>query len=197
MKIHPTPLKKAITIDLEPDLDDRGFFARSFCKKTLEEYGISFEVAQCNLSYSKAARTLRGMHYQKQPFCEDKIVSCVRGAVYDVIIDLNRNSPTFCHWFGVELSSENHNALYVPKGFAHGYQTLTDNATVYYMVSQYYTPACEAGVRWDDKVFGIDWIFKKDLIISFKDRNWKKFNPETDGVSSNEDGDHSCMQKPQ
>ena len=189
MKVCHTSLEKAMTIELEPITDNRGFFARSFCKKTLEGYGIFFDVVQCNIAFNKYARTLRGMHFQKPPFGEEKIVSCSNGAVYDVIIDLNKNSTTFCQWFGITLSAENQTSLYVPKGFAHGYQTLTDHASITYMVSQYYTPAYESGVRWNDSAFGIKWPFQEDAIISSKDSNWVEFNKGVDGILFHENGD--------
>ena len=189
MKISPTPLQKAATIQWEPIRDDRGFFARSFCKRTLEQSGIFFDTVQCNVAYNHHARTLRGMHFQRPPFSEKKIVSCIRGAVYDVIIDLNQTSATFGKWFGITLSAENQTSLYVPKGFAHGYQTLTEDAAISYMVSQYYTPDFESGVRWNDPAFGIQWPFEEQLLISAKDSNWEDFDPETDGILCKEDGD--------
>jgi len=182
MKICRISLQSAATIEWEPINDDRGFFARSFCKKTLEQEGIVFDVVQCNVAFNKYARTLRGMHYQSPPFGEEKIVSCSNGAVYDVIIDLNQNSTTFCQWFGITLSAENQTALYVPKGFAHGYQTLTENAQITYLASQYYAPAYESGVRWNDRAFGIQWPFQEDLLISSKDSNWGDFDRETGGI---------------
>ncbi len=184
MIITKTPLNRAVTIELEPIKDERGFFARSFCKKTLAEYGIRFDTVQCNLAFNNFARTLRGMHFQKPPFCEDKIISCISGAVYDVIIDLDRESATFGKWFGITLSAENRTSLYVPKGFAHGYLTLTENAGVTYMVSQYYTPSHESGVRWDDPAFGIEWPFRDHLLLSAKDRNWKDFDRDADGMEA-------------
>lgn len=189
MKICNTSLQKAVTIELDPIKDDRGFFARSFCKRTLAQHGIVFDVVQCNVAFNKCARTLRGMHFQFPPFGEEKIISCSNGAVYDVIIDLNKNSTTFCQWFGITLSAENQTSLYVPKGFAHGYQTLTDNTSITYMVSQYYAPAYESGIRWNDRTFGIQWPFHENLIISSKDSNWGDFNQETGGILFNEDGD--------
>ena len=182
MRICRTSLQKAVTIELEPIRDERGFFARSFCKRTLEQHGIVFDVVQCNVAFNKHVRTLRGMHFQSPPFGEEKIVSCSSGAVYDVIIDLNQNSDTFCGWFGITLSAENQTALYVPKGFAHGYQTLTEDAQITYLVSQYYAPAYESGVRWNDRAFGIQWPFQEDLLISSKDSNWGDFDRETGGI---------------
>lgn len=182
MLVQLTPLHQAAVIEMEPLQDSRGYFARSFCKKTLSEHGLSFDMVQSNVAFNRHHGTLRGMHFQLPPYCEDKIVSCFQGAIYDVIIDLNRESPTFGKWFGQTLSVENHLSLYVPKGFAHGYQTLTENTSIHYMVSQYYTPSQESGVRWNDQAFGIEWPLKEGLIISSKDEQWKDFNISTDGM---------------
>lgn len=182
MIVQPTPLHKAVLLVKEPIRDDRGYFSRSFCKKTLAEHGISFDMVQSNEAFNHSARTLRGMHFQLPPFSEEKIVTCYHGEIYDVIIDLNVASPTYGKWFGVNLSSENGLSLYVPKGFAHGYVTLTDQAGIHYMVSEYYSPSYESGVRWDDPAFGVEWPFSDHLIISKKDSNWKEFCLETDGI---------------
>jgi len=183
MLVQSTPLNAAAVIEMEPIRDDRGFFARSFCKKTLAEHGISFDVVQANMAFNHQAGTLRGMHFQVPPFCEQKIISCYQGAIYDVIIDLNRNSPTFGKSYGLTLSAENRLSLYVPKGFAHGYQTLNDNASIHYMVSEHYTPTHESGVRWNDLAFGIEWPQVEELIISPKDKQWKDFNIDIDGMN--------------
>ncbi|MCT1399974.1 dTDP-4-dehydrorhamnose 3,5-epimerase [Paenibacillus sp. LC231] len=190
MLVHTTPLKKAAVIEMEPIQDSRGFFARSFCKKTLAEHGVSFEGVQSNVAFNHQAGTLRGMHFQVPPFCEQKIISCHQGAIYDVIIDLNRDSPTFGKWFGLTLSAENHLSLYVPKGFAHGYQTLTENASIHYMVSEYYAPTHESGVRWNDPAFEIEWPHVEDLIISQKDKQWRDFDFNTDGMILSEGEGH-------
>ncbi|MFS0821628.1 dTDP-4-dehydrorhamnose 3,5-epimerase [Bacillus sp. 1P02SD] len=190
MLIHPVPLHQAALIEMEPIKDSRGYFARSFCKETLANHGISFDMVQSNIAFNHIHGTLRGMHFQLPPYCEDKIVSCIQGAIYDVIIDINRESPTFGKWFGVTLSEENHLSLYVPKGFAHGYQTLTNNTSIYYMVSEYYTPSSEYGIRWDDKAFGIEWPILDDLIISEKDKKWRNFNINTDGILLSKGDEH-------
>lgn len=182
MLVQPTPLHKAAVIEMEPIEDSRGYFARTFCKKTLAEHGISFDMVQSNVAFNHHSGILRGMHFQIPPFCEDKIVSCFQGAIYDVIIDLNRESPTFGEWYGLTLSAENRLSLYVPKGFAHGYQTLTENASIHYMVSQFYTPSHESGVRWNDPAFSIKWPQMDGLVISAKDEQWGYFNKSTDGM---------------
>lgn len=182
MLVLPTPLHQAAVIEMEPIQDSRGYFARSFCNKVLSEHGLSFNMLQSNVAFNHHPNTLRGMHFQIPPFCEEKIVSCMSGAIYDVIIDLNRESPTFGKSFGITLSGENRLSIFVPKGFAHGYLTLTENTSIHYMVSEYYTPSHESGVRWNDAAFGIEWPLKKNLIISSKDEQWKDFDLRTDGM---------------
>ncbi|OXM14117.1 dTDP-4-dehydrorhamnose 3,5-epimerase [Paenibacillus herberti] len=186
MKVKPTPLHKAVIFELEPIEDQRGFFARTFCKKTLAEQGLNFDVVQTNVAFNRHRNTLRGMHFQRPPYSEDKIVSCISGALYDVIIDLNSQSPTFGQWFGVTLTAENRLSLYVPKGFAHGYLTLSEDTTISYMVSQYYTSSHESGVRWDDKAFQIQWPEREGLIISLKDQNWNDFKDSIGSIFSSE-----------
>ncbi|WP_336076715.1 dTDP-4-dehydrorhamnose 3,5-epimerase [Paenibacillus sp. 203] len=183
MLIHSTPLNQAVVIELEPIKDERGYFARSFCKKTMMKYGISFEMTQSNVTFNQKAGTLRGMHFQLPPYCEDKIVTCFSGTIYDVIIDLNRESSTFGKWYGLTLSDKNCLSLYIPKGFAHGYQTMTDNTIIHYLMSENHTPSHESGVRWNDQAFGLKWPKIDHLTISKKDENWKDFNMNTDGVS--------------
>jgi dTDP-4-dehydrorhamnose 3,5-epimerase len=170
-----TDLRGAYVIDVEPRVDERGFFARAWCRDEFEEYGLETEIAQCNLAYNHYAGTLRGMHFQSHPHAEVKLVRCTRGAVYDVIIDLRPDSPTFMRWIGVELSAENRRMLYVPEGFAHGYQTLVDGSETFYQVSRAYVPDAGGGVRWDDPAFGIDWPPVDRRIISPKDQAWPDF----------------------
>jgi dTDP-4-dehydrorhamnose 3,5-epimerase len=176
MIFEETRLRGAYLLDLRPIEDKRGFFARTWCRRELEEHGLTAEIAQANMSYNHHAGTLRGMHLQRPPFSEVKIVQCIRGAVHDVIIDLRPGSPTRGEWIGVELTAENHRMLYVPEGFAHGYLTLTDHAEVAYMVSQFYTPEAEGGVRHDDPAFGIRWPAEV-RVISDKDRDWPDYTP--------------------
>ena len=171
MIFHQTPLEGAFVIDLDLKEDDRGFFARTFCQEEFKEHGLTPRVAQANVSYNKGEGTLRGMHYQIAPACETKLVRCTKGAVYDVIIDLRPDSPTYKQHIGVELTESNRRALYVPQMFAHGYQTLTDDAEVMYQVSEFYTPNCERGARYNDPAFGIEWPHEV-AVISEKDANW-------------------------
>lgn len=171
-----TKLKGAFIIDLELREDNRGAFARTFCAKEFEAHGLKPTVAQCNLSYNYKAGTLRGMHYQIAPACETKLVRCTKGAIYDVIIDMRPDSPTYLQHIGVELTEENHRALYVPEMFAHGYQALTDGAEVAYQVGEFYTPGYERGLRYNDPVFGIEWPMPV-TVISDKDAAWPLFEP--------------------
>lgn len=170
-----TKLKGAYIIEIEPKEDERGFFARSWCKNEFEKCGLNSNLAQCNISFNNKKGTLRGMHYQSAPYQEEKMVRCTRGAIYDVIVDLRPNSQTYKQWISVELTSENKKMLYIPKGFAHGFQTLEDNAEVFYQISEFYHPECASGVRWDDEEIRIKWPIEKK-IISIKDRSYTKIN---------------------
>ncbi len=174
MKFIETQFKGAYIIELEPLGDERGFLARAWCKKEFEAHGLNPNLAQCNISFNKKRGTLRGMHYQVKPYEEVKVVNCIRGAIYDVIIDLRKESPTYLKWFATELNAENYKMLYVPEGFAHGFQTLEDNSVVFYQMSEFYHPECARGVRWDDPAFGIEWPDDK-RIISEKDVNYLLF----------------------
>lgn len=161
-------LKGSYLLKLEKHLDERGFFARTFCSKEFEEKGLNNKFLQSSISYNIKKGTLRGMHYQVAPHEEVKLVQCVKGAIYDVIIDLRTNSSTYCQWVGAELNEDNGNLVYVPKGFAHGFQTLTDETVVYYQISDFYAPESARGVRWDDPAFGINWPIDEP-VISIKD----------------------------
>ncbi|XGV98649.1 MAG: dTDP-4-dehydrorhamnose 3,5-epimerase [Leptolyngbya sp. BL-A-14] len=174
MKFIETKLKDAFIVDLEVRSDDRGGFARTFCAKEFEEHGLKPMVAQCNMSFNYKAGTLRGMHYQVAPACETKLVRCTKGAIYDVIIDMRPESPTYRQHIGVELTEENRRALYVPEMFAHGYQALTDGAEVVYQVGEFYTPGYERGLRYDDPAFAIAWPMPV-TVISEKDAAWPLF----------------------
>lgn len=172
MIITTTPINQAFLIEIEPKSDERGFFARVACKNELEEAGISADFKQFNMQYNPCKGTLRGMHLQKPPYEENKLIRCTQGAIYDVIVDLREESSSYKQWFGVELSSKNRKMLYVPQGVAHGYLTLTDNVETFYMVTEFYAPDCERGVRYNDPAFGIVWPVIGDLIISSKDNSW-------------------------
>lgn len=174
MIFKETKLKEAYIIELEALEDERGFFARSFCQKEFEEHHLNPRIVQCNISSNKKKGTLRGMHYQIAPYEEAKLVSCTMGVIYDVIVDLRPDSSTYCQWFAVELSAENYKMLYVPEGFAHGFQTLEDNTIVLYQMSEFYHPECARGVRWDDSAFGIKWPLS-NRIVSKKDMNYPDF----------------------
>ncbi len=179
MIFKETPLKGAFVVELEPFHDERGFFARAFCRREFEAHGLKPEVAQSNLSFSRKRGTLRGMHYQVPPASETKFIRCTRGAIYDVIIDLRPDSPTYLQHYGVELSAENRRAIYVPELFAHGCQTLTDDTEIVYLVSEFYTPGCERGLRFDDPAFKIDWPLPVE-VISEKDRSWPLFEARSE-----------------
>ena len=166
-----TALKGAYVIDLERRGDARGFFARSFCAREFVEHGLATKFVQANTSLSAEAGTLRGLHFQRAPAEETKLMRCVAGAMWDVIIDIRAGSPTYLQSFGTELSAENGRQMYVPKGFAHGFMTLQDNTMAAYMVDEYYTPGVEEGFRYDDPVLKIDWP-RAAKIVSDKDRAW-------------------------
>jgi dTDP-4-dehydrorhamnose 3,5-epimerase len=176
MRFTETPLNGAFVLEIEERKDDRGAFARTFCQQEFADHGLKPTVAQCNLSYNYKAGTLRGMHYQAPPAAETKLVRCTKGAIYDVIVDLRPGSPTYLKHFGVELSADNHKALYVPELFAHGYLTLTDGAEVAYQVGEMYTPGCERGIRHNDPALGIRWPATVG-VISPKDAAWPAFDP--------------------
>jgi dTDP-4-dehydrorhamnose 3,5-epimerase len=177
MKFFETSLGGVYIIDLEKKEDERGFFARAFCKKEYSEINLSNNICQINNSLSKMRGTLRGMHFQVAPKSEDKIVRCIKGAVYDVIIDLRPNSGTFCKWFGVELNEENRRTLFVPKGFAHGNISLLENSELLYLVTEYYSSEHERGIRWNDPFFNIRWPIMP-IEISDKDNNHHDFDKE-------------------
>ena len=148
-------------------------------KKEFEEHGSNPHIVQCNISYNEKRGTLRGMHYQVAPYEEDKLVSCMRGAIYDVVIDLRPDSTSYYQWFAVELSAENYKALYIPEGFAHGFQTLDDDTVVFYQMSEFYHSECARRVRWDDPALGIEWPIKQ-LFISPKDKSYKPSKGDID-----------------
>jgi dTDP-4-dehydrorhamnose 3,5-epimerase len=169
-----TKLKGAFIIDIEPRLDERGFFARSWCEGEFKQHGLNPRLVQCNISFNKERGTLRGMHYQVAPFAETKVVRCTMGAIYEGIIDLRLNSPTFKQWISVELTAGNHRALYVPENFAHGFQTLSDDCEILYQMSEFYHPECARGARWNDPAFGIEWL-SAPRVISQQDSKYADF----------------------
>ena len=178
MKFIPTPLKGACIIELEKRGDDRGWFARSFCEREFQQQGLNCTIVQANTSFSRFKGTLRGMHYQLAPKSEDKIVRCLRGALFDAIIDLRPHSATYLMHFSVELTAENHLMLYVPQGFAHGFITLEPDTEAFYLVTETYAPECARGVRYNDPKFGINWPLVP-VVISDKDRNLPDFDSES------------------
>ncbi len=174
MRFEETNLCGAWLIDLAPARDQRGFFARTFCVQAYADHGLTTGFVQHSTSQSVARGTLRGMHFQRAPHSEVKVVRCLKGAIWDVIIDLRPDSPTYRRWQGFELTADNQRQLYVPEGFAHGFQTLSDDTQVGYLISAFYAPLAASGVRHDDPAFAIDWPLPLTE-ISDKDRNWPDF----------------------
>ena len=175
MEFKNTNIDGLCIVDLNKLEDERGFFARVFCKEEFENANLNSNVLQANISYNKVAGTLRGMHYQQSPYQETKFIRCIRGSIYDVVIDLRKTSDTYLQTFGIELNSDNRKALFIPKDFAHGFITLQQNTEVLYLSSQSYVPNSEKGIRWNDPKFSINWPV--DLsVISEKDANWADYN---------------------
>jgi len=174
MIVTKTMLNGVHILEIERLNDERGFFARTWCKQEFANYGLNSNLAQCSISFNHKRGTLRGMHYQIAPYGESKLVRCTAGAIYDVVIDLRRDSATFCKWLAVELSAENRCMLYVPEDFAHGFQTLKDNTEVLYQISVPHAPAYAQGVRWDDPAFDIRWP-TADRVVSTKDASYPNF----------------------
>jgi dTDP-4-dehydrorhamnose 3,5-epimerase len=179
MRFVQTALVDAYLIEPEPLADMRGFFARTFCEREFVAHGLGNKLpVQCNISYNKKRGTLRGMHFQHAPHGEAKLVRCTAGSIYDVIVDLRKDSPTFRQWASYELTAQNRNALYIPEGFAHGFQTLADDSEVFYQMFNYFVPESAGGVRWNDSAFGISWPLPVSM-ISDKDNAY----PDFDGAS--------------
>jgi dTDP-4-dehydrorhamnose 3,5-epimerase len=174
MKFIKTPLDGAYLIELEPIADERGFFARSWCREEFLSHGLNPNLAQCSISFNKKKGILRGMHYQEEPYQEAKLVRCYSGAIYDVILDLRPTSPSHRKWFSAELTATNRTMIYLPKGFAHGFQTLADNCELFYQISESYKPECTRGVRWNDPTFAIEWP-SADRIMSDRDRSFPDY----------------------
>lgn len=169
-----TPLRDAYVIDIERNEDERGFFARCWCRKEFEAHGLNPRVVQCSASVTRKKGTLRGMHYQIEPFSEAKVIRCTTGAIYDVIVDIRPGSATYAQYFGTTLSEENRRSVYAPEGFAHGFLTLEDNAEVFYQISEYYSPEHARGFRWNDPMFSIRWPAEV-RVISERDRTYPDF----------------------
>lgn len=169
MIFTPGKIQGTFLIVPQPIRDERGFFARCFCKKEYLQAGIDFDCMQCNLSHNQHAGTLRGMHYQEEPYFEKKIVTCISGSVFDVVVDLRKDSSTYLSWEGFLLSAENHQAVFVPEGLAHGFLTLEDNTCLYYQMSEYYHKGFDRGIRYDDPKIGIEWPSVDRLIVSERD----------------------------
>ncbi len=172
MKFTQTKIPGVVIIEIETKIDERGFFTYTYDAEAFEKHCVPLQVVECNLSYNAQKGTLRGMHYQADPHGQIKLVSCTRGTIYDVILDLRNDSPTCKQWVAVELDASKHNALYVPTGCAHGYQTLTDDAEVAYMMGSRFVPEAGRGVRYDDPAFAITWPAAEQRIMSEKDRSY-------------------------
>ena len=171
MIFSETKLKGAFVVDIEPRHDERGLFARSFCAQEFSDHGLESHFVQCNVSRNVKKGTVRGMHFQKAPFEEGKLVRCTHGRIFDVIVDLRPESESRLDWYGIELSDENHRALYIPPGFAHGFQTMEGNSEVFYQMTEFYHEECSTGVRWNDPAIAIEWPFA-DPIISPRDASY-------------------------
>ena len=177
MEFSETPIAGALLIGVEPRSDERGFFARVWCEGEFDARALHARFVQANIAFSQRRGTMRGLHYQLPPHAEAKLVRCIQGRIFDVIVDVRPESSSYGRWYGTELSAENRRAVYVPDGCAHGYQTLTDGAEVFYLVSAQYEPDAEAGIRHDDPAFGIEWPLEVS-VISEKDRDWSDYQLE-------------------
>ena len=171
MRFHETEIEGAYLIELEPRVDDRGSFSRAFCKQEFDENGISFEIVQSNLAYTKDPGVVRGLHYQEPPMQERKLVRCISGAVLDVLVDMRPSSPSFRVTLETRLDARTRNALFIPTGVAHGYQSLEENTEFFYMTDQFYSPGLEKGVRYSDPALGISWPLPPRGVTE-RDRNW-------------------------
>lgn len=174
MKLGPSQLPGAMLVEIEPHIDDRGLFARTFDAAAFGAAGLATSWPQCNISWTRERGTLRGMHFREPPFEEPKLVRCTKGRVFDVAIDLRRQSPTYCRWIGVELGDRRRNALVIPAGCAHGFLTLEDDCEIFYMMGEVFTPEAASGVRWDDPAFAVAWPFEP-MTMSQRDANWPDF----------------------
>lgn len=172
MKITQFDIKGPILFEMEPYIDNRGLFERQFCKNEFHKYGISFDIKQCNISKNIYAGTLRGLHYQLGDYPEDKIVTCLTGKIYDVIVDIRKDSSTYLKWLSIELSEDNNRVLYIPAGFAHGFQTLINNSTVFYQLNEFFHNECYNGLRWNDPILNINWPVCDNRIINDRDNSY-------------------------
>ncbi|WP_230532339.1 dTDP-4-dehydrorhamnose 3,5-epimerase [Microvirga roseola] len=175
MFFERTEIPGVYIVELEKREDERGFFARGWCQREFQQMGLPEHIAQINISYNRYKHTLRGFHYQVAPYQEDKLLRCTRGAIYDVLLDLRPDSPTYKQHITIELTARNYRSLLVPKGCANAFLTLEDETEVTYLVSEFYTPEAERGVRWNDPTFGITWPVSEPAVISDKDRSWPDF----------------------
>jgi len=176
MTFRETEVRGAFIMELEKFEDDRGFFAHGWSPKELAEHGLEAPLVESAISFNEKKGTLRGMHYQTSPHSQAKIVRCTMGSMYDVILDLRTGSPTFKQWVGLELSGSNRLMLYIPKGFAHGFQTLEDKTEVFYNMSDIYAPDSSRGVRWNDPAFGVLWPLPRNVIMNERDRSYADFD---------------------
>ena len=175
MIFRETSLKGAYVVEADRLEDERGFFARVFCRDEFEARGLNPNLVQCSVSFNKKMGTLRGMHYQVAPHEEAKLARCTRGAIYDVIADIRPTSPTYMQWLAVELAAEKHTMLYIPEGFAHGFQTLADNTEIFYQISESYDPDCARGFRWNDPAFSLRWPITDEMILSSRDLSFEDY----------------------
>lgn len=173
MIITKLDIEGAYLIQMEEFRDERGSFARQFCLNELKKYNLDFEIKQCNVSKNKYKGVLRGLHYQKEPYPEIKLVSCVKGSVYDVILDIRKNSSTYKKWIATTLTEDNNQMLYIPSGVAHGFQTLEDDSVLYYQLGEFFVPEYYTGIRWDDPFFNISWPETKNRIMNERDKNYE------------------------
>jgi len=177
MVFKETKVPGVMEVHMEPKADERGFFARSWCREEFEQHGLRSNVVQCSISFNSRKGTLRGMHYQAGRYAESKLVRCTKGAVYDVALDMRPSSETFLQWVGTELTAENHVALYIPEGCAHGFLTMEDETEVFYQMSESYHPEAACGVRWNDPIFNIAWPGTVE-VISARDETYPDFKPQ-------------------
>ena len=175
MIFKATKLRDAYVVDIQPFQDERGFFARTWCENEFTEQGLDPNLAQCSVSFNRRAGTVRGLHVQLPPYADSMLVRCTQGALYDVIIDLRTDSDSYMQWVGVELTAKNRRALYVPKGFAHGFMTMEDDTEAFYMISEFFAPDSARGIRWDDKRFDIQWPGPVN-VISAKDLSYPDYD---------------------